>query len=174
MDKKIIGQKKVLLDVNTVAKYSEHFRDDTYGYLHWMYVWDNCYTLFRKLARENKIDIISLELAAKMHDCARETDVVDFGKYCPCPDHAKEGAEFAMNILKWEKIGCNKDLIYMLIENHDKPNKDDDPIELKILKDANKLDLYRFGDILRVDELVLDASKKLVPSCKRKRGIVCP
>ena len=77
-----------------------------------------------------------------------------------------------VKICVWEKIGgVNEELLWKVIAEHNKPNNINDPLELKILKDANKLDLFRFGDILNPKELCLKQSKRLIHENKVKYGL---
>lgn len=166
-------EEKQMIDINTLANYSKHTRDEPYGYEHWMTVLDLCQRIARKVGRIYRIDLVSLELAAKMHDLGRTPSDPEnpITEWAEDKEHATRSAEMAENICKWEHVKYDTTFAINLIRMHDKNVSESSPPELRILADANKLDLYRFGDILRPAELSLDVSKKFINEMREKYGL---
>jgi putative nucleotidyltransferase with HDIG domain len=96
--------------------------------------------------------------AALLHDIGRENIFSD-------PDHGRRGAEIAREILSQLGAPWDVEAIISLIRRHDDPTDGTDgPIELVILKDADKLELLRVSPLyVDLNRLVLNTSLRLVP-----------
>jgi len=86
------------------------------------------------------IDLHALAAAALMHDIGRENIFSD-------PEHGERGAERAEEILSKLDAPWDREKIMYLIAMHDREEIDSDsePVELIILRDADKLELLRIG-----------------------------
>ena len=104
------------------------------------------------------IDVHALAAAALMHDIGRENIFFD-------PGHGERGAQRAGDILM--KLGApwDREKIMHLIALHDEEEIDEEsePMELIILRDADKLELLRIGpDFLDLNRLATREALTLV------------
>jgi hypothetical protein len=86
------------------------------------------------------IDLHALAAAALMHDIGRENIFSD-------PKHGERGAERAGEILSKLDVPWDREKIMHLIAMHDREDIDgeSEPVELIVLRDADKLELLRIG-----------------------------
>ena len=134
--------------------------DDSHGMSHALNTLDFAMAIAAGL-KERKggdIDLFVLAAAALMHDIGRENIFSD-------PRHGERGARRAGDILK--KLGApwDREKIMHLIALHDERDIDEKsaPIELIILRDADKLELLRIGpDYLDLDRLATKEALALV------------
>jgi len=111
-----------------------------------------------KKSGEGDIDIHALAAAALMHDIGRENIFFD-------PGHGERGARRAGDILLRLDAPWDREKIMRLIALHDEEEIDEgsEPVELIILRDADKLELLRVGpDYLDLDRLATREALALV------------
>jgi 5'-deoxynucleotidase YfbR-like HD superfamily hydrolase len=116
--------------------------DDSHGMKHALNTLNYAMAIADRM-RENRgvdIDRHALAAAALMHDIGRENIFFD-------PEHGKRGANRAGDILTELQAPWDREKIMRLITLHDAEEVDEasEPVELTILRDADKLELLRIG-----------------------------
>jgi putative nucleotidyltransferase with HDIG domain len=104
-------------------------------------------------------DIDVIKSSALLHDIGRENIFGD-------PGHGKRGAEISREILERLNVPWDIEKIVSIVENHDKSDDEskDESIELVIVRDADKLDLFRVSPgYVDLERLVTLESLRLVP-----------
>jgi len=146
----MFGFKKKLSDIDLAAavkaEAAKFFsgKQGSHDWDHTLRVLENC----RAIGKELGADMVTLELAAYLHDTGRAEESKSRGKV----SHAQIGAETAQKILK--KLGADKERISVVVhcvEYH--RSKDDlvpESLEAKILFDADKLDALGAVGIARL------------------------
>jgi uncharacterized protein len=124
----------VVEDIKRMAKemMSEHV-----GCHGWDHV-ERVYNLCVHIGREEGADMEVLQIAAALHDIARDIQTKSKGRVC----HAQEGARMAQEILSgYDLSEEKKNNIIHCIQTHRFRNEDvPETLEAKILFDADKLD----------------------------------
>jgi len=116
--------------------------------------------LAEAIALQEGGDRPTLKAAALLHDIGRRGIFAD-------PGHGKRGADMALEILARIGAPWDREKIAELILHHDDPG-DDGPIDLVILKDADRLELFRvFPGYLDLERLATDTALLLVPYALR-------
>ncbi|MBN1883526.1 MAG: HD domain-containing protein [Deltaproteobacteria bacterium] len=134
--------------------------DDSHGMNHALNTLDFALAIADGLKRREgaDIDLYALAAAALMHDIGRENIFFD-------PGHGGRGARRADDILTRLGAPWDREKIMRLIALHDEEGIDceSEPMELIILRDADKLELLRIGpDYLDLDRLVTREALALV------------
>lgn len=134
--------------------------DDSHGMDHAMNTLELA-MLIAGMMKKNEggdIDVPALAAAALMHDIGRENIFFD-------PGHGGRGAERAGDILTELGVPWDREKIMHLVALHDEEEIDEEsePVELIILRDADKLELLRIGpDYLDLDRLATGEALALV------------
>ena len=96
--------------------------------------------------------------AALLHDVGREHDGVD-------PMHGLRSAEMVRVWARNGDLGLDTDLLYQVILHHCRPPDTapmvDPPWEVRIMGDADKLDRFRLGGPIPLDETLLTLPESL-------------
>jgi len=99
----------------------------------------NTMALARRICRVEGGDRFVVSAAALLHDIGRVNIFSD-------PAHGRWGAVLAREILERMDVPADHALICLIIERHDDPRDErDGPIELTIVKDADRLELLRIA-----------------------------
>ncbi len=112
-----------------------------------------------RISRVEGGDIDVIRASALLHDIGRENIFGD-------PGHGKRGAEISREILERLKAPWDIEKIVSIVARHDESADDgeSEPIELVIVRDADKLDLLRVSpEYLDLERLVTLESLRLVP-----------
>jgi putative nucleotidyltransferase with HDIG domain len=95
--------------------------------------------LAERIARVEGGDIFVIQAAALLHDIGRVNIFSD-------PEHGRRGAVRAREILDRLNVPADRALICLIIARHDDPADDrHQPIELTVVKDADRLELLRIA-----------------------------
>ena len=134
--------------------------DDSHGMDHALNTLDMAMLITDRMKKNTggDIDIYALAAAALMHDIGRENIFFD-------PGHGERGADRAEEILVKLDVSWDREKIMHLIALHDEQEIDEtsEPVELIILRDADKLELLRIGpDYLDLDRLATREALALV------------
>lgn len=109
----------------------------------------NTLNLARRIGSVEGGDLFVIQAAALLHDIGRITVFSD-------PGHGERGAGLAREILDRLDVPTNRSLVSEIIARHD--DHDDGPglpIELAVVKDADKLELLRISpDYLDLNRLI--------------------
>ena len=114
-----------------------------------------------RIAKVEGGDIVVIGAAAILHDIGRENIFGDTG-------HGLRGAKMADEVLRDLKADLDVEKVVEIIGKHDEPgdmaNGGEEPLELSILRDADRLELLRISpDYLELERLVTDEALRLVP-----------
>jgi putative nucleotidyltransferase with HDIG domain len=115
--------------------------------------------LAERISRVEGGDIDVIRAAALLHDIGRENIFGD-------PGHGKRGAEMSREILERLKVPWDVEKIVEIVARHDESGggSGDEPIELVIVRDADRLELLRVSpEYLDLERLVTSESLRLVP-----------
>ncbi len=114
--------------------------------------------LAEKIGRVEGGDLFVIKAAALLHDIGRVNIFSD-------PSHGRRGAVLAREILDRLDIHSDRALICLIIARHDDREDDPDaPIELRVVKDADRLELLRIApDYLQLDRLATLEALRQVP-----------
>jgi putative nucleotidyltransferase with HDIG domain len=114
--------------------------------------------LARRIGAVEGGDLLVIQAAALLHDIGRATPFSD-------PGHGERGAKLAAEILERLAVPADRALICEIVARHD--DEDDGrggPIELVVVKDADKLELVRIApDFLDPSRLVTEEALRQVP-----------
>ncbi len=118
----------------------------------------NTMDLAGRIAEIEGGDPFIVRAAAILHDIGRVNVFSD-------PEHGLSGARRAREILDRLDIRADRELICTIIARHDDPDDDPDaPIELTVVKDADRLELLRIApDYLDLGRLTTDEALRQVP-----------
>ncbi len=117
-----------------------------------------------RIAKVEGGDMVVIGAAAILHDIGRKNIFGDTG-------HGLRGAKMADGILRGLKADIDVEKVVEIIGKHDEPGEDiqegqcgGEPLELSILRDADRLELLRISpDYLELERLVTDEALRLVP-----------
>lgn len=115
--------------------------------------------LAERISRVEGGDIDVIRASALLHDIGRENIFAD-------PGHGKRGAEISREILKKLQVPWDIEKIVSIVARHDKSGDEgaNEPIELVIVSDADRLELFRVSPgYLDLERLVTLESLRLVP-----------
>jgi len=104
-------------------------------------------------------DIDVIRASALLHDIGRENIFGD-------PGHGKRGAKVSREILERLQVPWNIEKIVSIVAGHDESGEEgkNEPIELIIVRDADRLELLRVSpEYLDLERLVTLESLRLVP-----------
>lgn len=138
----------------------EKIRGYDRGGIHGSGHWERVLCFAEKILKGEGIESREVLIAALMHDIGREKDNNN-------PEHGERGARIARKILEEMNPGINIDLVCDMIRRHNDPT-DGDYIELMILKEADRLDMYRMGpDFLDTSRLTTLTAISLIDEAKK-------
>jgi putative nucleotidyltransferase with HDIG domain len=122
----------------------------------------NTMDLATRIGRVEGGDLVVIRAAALLHDIGRRNVFSD-------PDHGRHGARLAREILDRLDVPADRELICEIISRHDDPDDaPDGPIELAVVKDADRLELLRIApDYLDLGRLITDEALRQVPYALR-------
>ena len=115
--------------------------------------------LAERISREEGGDIDVIRAAALLHDIGRENIFGD-------PGHGKRGADISREILERLKVPWDIEKIVEIVARHDDSGDEgeDEPLELVIVRDADRLELVRVSpEYLDLERLVTTQALRLVP-----------
>jgi HD superfamily phosphodiesterase len=118
----------------------------------------NTMDLAKRIWRVEGGDLFVIQAAALLHDIGRVNIFSD-------PSHGRRGATLAREILDRLDIPTDRALICLIIARHDDREDDPDvPIELSVVKDADRLELLRIApEYLELNRLVTLEALRQVP-----------
>jgi hypothetical protein len=118
----------------------------------------NTMDLAGRIGRVEGGDIFVIQAAALLHDIGRVNIFSD-------PEHGRRGAVLAREILDRLDVPADRALICLIIARHDDPQDNrDGPIELIVVKDADRLELLRIApDYLDLGRLATREALLQVP-----------
>lgn len=118
----------------------------------------NTMALAERICRVEGGDSFVVRAAALLHDIGRVNIFSD-------PDHGPRGAAAARTILDRLDVPADRQLICLIIACHHDPENDPvQPLELTIVKDADRLELLRIApDYLDLDRLATREALRQVP-----------
>jgi hypothetical protein len=123
---------------------------------------ENTMDLAGRIGRAEGGDIFAIRAAALLHDIGRVNIFSD-------PAHGRRGAALAREILDRLDIPVDRTLVCLVIARHDDGEDDPgEPIELTVVKDADRLELLRIApDYLDIDRLATREALRQVPHALR-------
>jgi hypothetical protein len=118
----------------------------------------NTMDLAEKIGRAEGGDIFVVQAAALLHDIGRQNIFFD-------PAHGARGAVLAREILDRLDVPTDRALICLIIARHDdREESPDGPIELTVVRDADRLELLRIApDYLDLGRLATREALRQVP-----------
>jgi len=108
------------------------------------------------LAQETSVDLFVIQLFALLHDSKRENDDYD-------SEHGERAAEYILELSKAGRLSLNKKQIQQLMyacRHHTNKKAKSNDLTIQICWDADRLDLYRVGEIPNPAFLYTEMAKR--------------